>query len=351
MKQIDRLLAETVRKKGSDLHILAGQPPRIRIYGQLKPLTGEALSDAEVGEYLSEIMSEYSSEQLSKHDGVDFAYKFASIARFRVNAFRHIDGYGAVFRVIPNHAVSLKDLELPSVINGLCRHRHGLILVTGKTGSGKSTTLAAMVDEINKVRRGHIITIEDPIEFVHERKQSLISQREIGRHTPSFSAALRSALREDPDVILVGEMRDLETISLAVTAAETGILVLGTLHTNRAATTMDRIINVFPAKKQSQVRAMLSTSLRAVVTQQLVEKQDGVGQLAAVEVLINTPAVANLIREGKTDQLETAMQSGVSLGMQTMDSTLLNMLETTIISPREAYEKAFKKDLFPELEE
>ena len=346
MKKIDQLLEITVRKNGSDLHVLAGEPPRARIFGKLAPLEGTGISDKELMTYLYDVMSDDSRERFESHDGVDFSYALDTVSRFRVNAFRYIGGVGAVFRAIPSQPATLDELGLPVVTNALCRHRQGLILVTGKTGSGKSTTLAAMLDEINQYRRGHIITIEDPIEFIHQRRKCLISQREVGSHTPSFASALRSALREDPDVVLVGEMRDLETISLAVTAAETGILVLGSLHTNRASTTIDRIINVFPVKKHAHVRAMLSTSLRAVIAQQLVEKQHEDGQMAAVEVLINTPAVANLIREGKTDQLETAMQSGASMGMQTMDSTLIKLLETTIISSSEAYEKAFKKELF-----
>ncbi len=351
MKKIDDLLRETVAREGSDLHLLAGEPPRVRVFGKLMPLHPERLPGDALRSYLYEVMSDRVRQQFEARDGVDFAYTVEGLARFRVNAFRYIQGVGAVFRVIPTRIQTLDDLRLPSVISALCRHRQGLILVTGRTGSGKSTTLAAMIDEINRLRRGHIITIEDPIEFVHQRKRCLISQREVGQHTPSFAAALRSALREDPDVVLVGELRDLETISLAVTAAETGILVLGTLHTNRAAATVDRIINVFPTAKQPQVRTMLSTSLRAVITQQLVARQHGKGQMAAVEVLINTPAVANLIREGRTDQLETAMQSGAALGMQTMDGTLLKMMETTLISQREAYEKAFKKELFQHPEE
>ncbi|HFD87969.1 MAG TPA: type IV pilus twitching motility protein PilT [Gammaproteobacteria bacterium] len=347
MKQlIDKLLRLTIQRAGSDLHLLANEPPRARIYGELTPLQFDKIDPAALEMHLLSQMNDASLEQFNEHDGTDFSYEVKDLARFRVNAFRYLNGVGAVFRIIPTQAITLDDLGLPRVIRALTHYRQGLILVTGKTGSGKTTTLAAMIDEINRSRHGHIITIEDPIEFVHPNKKSLISQREVGQHTPDFATALRSALREDPDVVLVGELRDLETISLAVTAAETGILVLGTLHTNRAATTVDRIINVFPAKKQPQVRAMLSTSLRAVVAQQLVRKQHEHGMAAAVEVLINTPAVANLIREGKTDQLENAMQSGAAMGMQTMDTTLIKMMETTIISSNEAYEKAFRKDLF-----
>lgn len=300
----------------------------------------------ELGSYLDDVMTEHARERFEEEDGADFSYTVPDVARFRVNAFRFIDGIGAVFRAIPSEAATLEELELPNVIQDFTRLKQGLVLVTGKTGSGKTTTLAAMIDEINLKRHGHIITIEDPIEYVHNNKRCLISQREIGSHTPNFASALRSALREDPDVIMVGELRDLETIRLAVTAAETGILVLGTLHTNRAATTIDRIINVFPARKQAHVRAMLSTSLRAIITQQLVEKLSEPGQIAATEILINTPAVANLIREGKTDQLESAMQTGTYTGMHTMDSSLSNMVATTQISKDEAFEKAFRKEQF-----
>lgn len=346
MKLIERLLQDMVRSKGSDLHLLSGEPPRSRRFGDLEPMGNQRITQEELRQYLNEIMSDFSREQFEKNDEVDFAYTVPGLSRFRVNVFRHLNGLGAVLRAIPAQAISLDELGLSKTLRSICRLRQGLVLVTGKTGSGKTTTLAAMVDEINRTRRGHIICIEDPIEFVHSRDKCLISQREIGQHTPSFASALRSALREDPDVILVGEMRDLETISLAVTAAETGILVLGTLHTNKAINTVDRIINVFPSKKQSQIRAMLSTSLRAVITQQLVRSNQEEGQLAALEILVNTPAVANLIREGKTDQLETVMQSDAVAGMQTMDTVLHKLVDSTLISLEEAYEKAWDKDAF-----
>jgi twitching motility protein PilT len=251
-----------------------------------------------------------------------------------------------VFRVIPETALSLEALNLPDVVPSLCQQHQGLILVTGKTGSGKSTTLAAMIAFINEQRRGHIITIEDPIEFVHQRKRCLISQRELGAHTQTFSAALRSALREDPDVVLIGELRDLETMSLAVTAAETGILVLGTLHTNGAVSTVDRLVNAFPISKQNQVRTMLATSLRAVISQQLVKTADGQGRVAAVEILVNTPGVANILREGKTEQLENALQTGGLQGMQSMDSALRRLLDAHAITGDEAYDNAFRKAEF-----
>jgi len=268
-----------------------------------------------------------------------------------VNVFRHLNGIGAIFRAIPSKAMSLDDLNMPAVIRTLCRHTQGMILVTGKTGSGKSTTLAAMVDEINRTMKGHIVTIEDPIEFVHTAKGCLISQREIGVHTANFAEALKSALREDPDVILVGEMRDLETISIAVTAAEMGILVMGTLHTNGAAQTVDRIINSFPADKQSHIRTMISTSLRGVVSQQLLPTCNRPGRAAALEIMINTSAVANLIRQGKLDQLETAIQSGSRVGMKTMDSALMDLVNKGLVSAQEAYQQANNKHMFEKLKD
>jgi twitching motility protein PilT len=273
------------------------------------------------------------------------------VARFRVNIFRHLGGMGSVMRAIPTQAKSLDELKMPDILRSLCRHTQGMILVTGKTGSGKSTTLAAMIDEINKNLSGHILTIEDPIEFVHQRKQCLISQRELGIHTPSFASALHSALREDPDVILVGEMRDLETISIAVTAAEMGILVMGTLHTNGAGATIDRIVNTFPANKQNHVRTMLSTSLRGVVSQQLVPRTGGDGLVAALEIMVNTPAVANIIRQGKLDQLENTLQGGRRDGMTTMDSALKKLMEKGTITGKAAYAAAIEKRKFEDVKE
>lgn len=346
MKRVDALLARMVETDGSDLHMIAGDPPRVRVYGDLRALENEVMNAEAVSDSLAEVMPEHARQVFEQQDGVDFAYEIQGLSRFRVNVFRQINGLGAVFRAIPSRSMSLDELGLPPVVASLSMQRHGLLLVTGKTGSGKTTTLAAVVDDINARRKGHIITIEDPIEFMHERKRSLISQRQVGLHTPSFARALRSALREDPDVILVGEMRDLETISLAVTAAETGILVLGTLHTSGAASTVDRIINTFPAQKQGQIRTMLSTSLRGVVSQQLARRADGRGRVAAIEILVNTPAVSNLLREGRSDQLESTMQSGALVGMQTMDSALRRLMEAGIITGREAYEKAINKSEF-----
>jgi twitching motility protein PilT len=267
-------------------------------------------------------------------------------ARFRVNVMRQLNGMGAVCRVIPSAALTLEQLNMPEAVHALARANSGLILVTGKTGSGKSTTLAAMIDDINTRLKGHILTVEDPIEFVHQRKNCLISQREVGVHAPSFADAVHSALREDPDVVLVGEMRDLETISVAVSAAEMGILVMGTLHTNGAAPTVDRIVNAFPSDKQSHVRTMLSTSLRGVISQQLVPRAGQAGRVAALEILVNTPAVQNLIRQGKIDQLENTMQSGASFGMRTMDMAIQTLLDNRVITGREAFRKSINKQRF-----
>ena len=351
MAEIDQFLIEVLERKGSDLHFIAGDPPRIRLYGDLMPLRGDRLAAESVKSALYEIMPKPALDRFEAKDGADFAYTLADRGRFRVNVMRQLNGMGAVFRAIPSKARTLEELKMPEAVRQMSRANQGLILVTGKTGSGKSTTLAAMVDDINLRVKGHILTIEDPIEFVHERRSCLISQREIGVHSPTFAAALHSALREDPDVILVGELRDLETMSIAVTAAEMGILVMGTLHTNGAAQTVDRMVNVFPSDKQSHVRTMLSTSLRGVVSQQLLLRADNQGRVAALEILVNTPAVSNLIRQGKLDQLENAMQVGGQFGMRTMDSAIEQLLKERQISGKEAYKKAINKGRFEELRE
>ena len=351
MNQIDEYLKQVIVRNGSDLHFIAGEPPRARIYGELAILAPETLAPAKVEAAMQEIMAQKARDEFQRRDSADFAYSLENTARFRVNVFRHVGGTGAVFRAIPSKAKTIADLKLPPVIAQLCKQPQGMILVTGKTGSGKSTTLAAMIDEINRNVAGHILTIEDPIEFVHKRQRCLISQREIGVHSPGFAAALHSALREDPDVILIGEMRDLETVSIAVTAAEMGILVMGTLHTNGAAQTVDRIVNSFPTDKQSHVRTMLSTSLRGVVSQQLVARKGEPGLVAALEILVNTPAVANLIRQGKLDQLENAMQGGGRIGMRTMDSALKDLMDQGRISGKTAYEAALEKRKFEDVKE
>ena len=351
MAQIDTYLREILEKRGSDLHFLAGDPPRVRVYGDLTPLREEKLSVDFVKTALYEIMPKTAVDRFEKKDGADFAYTLEGRGRFRVNIMRQLNGMGGVFRAIPSKALTLDELKLPDAVRQLCRANSGLILVTGKTGSGKSTTLAAMIDDINRRVNGHILTVEDPIEFVHERKNCLISQREIGVHSPSFAAAVHSALREDPDVVLVGELRDLETMSIAVTAAEMGILVMGTLHTNGAGATVDRMVNVFPSDKQSHVRTMLSTSLRGVVSQQLLQRADRQGRVAALEILVNTPAAANLIRQGKLDQLENTMQAGGQFGMRTMDTAIQQLLDTRQITGKEAYKKAINKAKFEEFRE
>ncbi len=351
MNKIDKYLQAALGQNASDLHFVSGDPVRARIHGGLRAIMEERLTTEVVQEAMSEIMDGTTKKSFEARDAADFAYEIAGVSRFRVNVFRHLNGIGAIFRAIPSKAMSLDDLNMPPSIRTLCKHTQGMILVTGKTGSGKSTTLAAMVDEMNRRLKGHIVTIEDPIEFVHTAKGCLISQREIGVHTNNFADALHSALREDPDIVLVGEMRDLETISIAVTAAEMGILVMGTLHTNGAAQTVDRIINSFPADKQSHIRTMISTSLRGVVSQQLLPTCHRPGRAAALEIMINTPAVANLIRQGKLDQLETAIQSGGRLGMKTMDGALMDLVNSGQVSAEEAYQQANNKHLFEKLKD
>jgi len=349
VKRIDTFLELVVNQKGSDLHLVSGNPPRIRLYGDLLPVKYRELTREETAALLHETMTNEMAKLFAERCSIDYAYEAPGLARFRVNAFRHLHGLGAVFRVIPSTVHSLEELGLPAALMTLCREKKGLILVTGPTGSGKSTTLAAMVDFINRDRKGHIITIEDPVEFVHQRKSCLISQREVGATASSFATALHSALREDPNVILVGELRDLETISLAVTAAEMGLLILGTLHTNGAAATIDRVINAFSASEQPRIRTMLSTSLCGVISQQLVRRADGKGRLAALEILINNVATANLIREGKTGQLVDVIERGGLLGMQSLDNALRGFLDTKLITATEAYHKAVHKSAFEPL--
>ncbi|NND45399.1 MAG: type IV pilus twitching motility protein PilT [Xanthomonadales bacterium] len=347
MALIDRYLEILLDKQGSDLHLMAGDPPRMRQHGDLIQIEGEERMHPDTAkEIIEEILTPGARVQLAEDEGADFAYALGDKARFRVNVLRQINGLGAVLRAIPASALTLEQLDAPRSLYTMCREKAGLVLVTGKTGSGKSTTLAAMIDHINTNTKGHILTIEDPIEFTHQRKGCLISQREVGEHTGSFAKALKSALREDPDVILVGEMRDLETMSIAVTAAETGILVMGTLHTNSAAATVDRIINTFPSDKQPHIRTMLSTSLRGVVSQQLLKRKAASGRVAAMEIMLNTSAIGNLVRQGKLDQIENSMQGAAQLGMQTMDQALKRLVQKRLIDGETAYLQCHNKSQF-----
>ncbi len=342
---ITQLLSFAVKQNASDLHLSSGVPPMIRVDGDVKRINMPALSHKDVHSMVYDIMNDKQRKDYEEFFETDFSFEIPKLARFRVNAFNQNRGAAAVFRNIPSEILSLDDLGAPKIFKDICLQPRGIVLVTGPTGSGKSTTLAAMIHYINDNKPDHILTIEDPIEFVHESRKSLINQREVHRDTLGFAEALRSALREDPDVVLVGEMRDLETIRLALTAAETGHLVFGTLHTSSAAKTMDRIVDVFPAAEKEMVRAMLSESLRAVISQTLLKKTGG-GRVAAHEIMIGTPAIRNLIREGKVAQMYSAIQTGQSSGMQTLDQCLQELVAKSVVSREEARFKAVNKESF-----
>jgi twitching motility protein PilT len=344
---ITELLTFVVKNKASDLHLSSGMPPMIRVHGDVRRINLPPMEHKDVHAMIYDIMNDGQRKVYEENLECDFSFAVPNLARFRVNAFVQNRGAAAVMRTIPSKILSLEDLKAPKIFEELADYPRGLVLVTGPTGSGKSTTLAAMVDHKNNVEYGHILTVEDPIEFVHESKKCLINQREVGPHTLSFNNALRSALREDPDVILVGEMRDLETIRLAMSGAETGHLVFGTLHTSSAAKTIDRIIDVFPAAEKEMIRAMLSESLRAVISQTLCKTMDGQGRVAAHEIMVGTPAIRNLIREAKVAQMYSAIQTGQQFGMQTLDQNLTDLVKRKIIAPSEARAKAANKDNFP----
>jgi twitching motility protein PilT len=346
MAKIDTLLNEMIRVGASDLHLVPALPPMVRLKGDLVPLKFKALTHDVNRHLFTEIMSLEQRKKLQSTLELDMAYEISGLARFRCNFFFQLRGLSAVFRQIPTKIKSLEELGMPSGVNRILEIKKGLVLVTGPTGSGKSTTLAAIINHINYTSEQHIITIEDPLEFVHENRKSLITQREIGAHANNFADALRVASREDPNIILVGEMRDLETISLALTCAELGILVFGTLHTNSAIKTIDRIINAFPAAQQNQIRSMLSESLKAVLAQQLLKTADDKGRCAAVEILISSPAVGNLIREGKLSQIASLIQTGANEGMQTMDQALQALVNQNKITHQAAYWKAIDKSFF-----
>jgi twitching motility protein PilT len=350
MARIDELLSRVKEKKGSDLHLAAGQAPRLRIRGELSPAEGwQELDDAAVRALLREIASAEQWQEFETHRDLDFAYALDGVGRFRVNYLVQQNGASAVLRLIPETILSVEDLGLPKAIESLAHVDQGLVLVTGPTGSGKSTTLAAIIDRINETRPCHIITIEDPVEFVHRNKKAVVSHREVGKHSRGFGPALRSAVRQDADVVLVGEMRDHETISLAITAAEMGLLVFGTLHTNGAVKTIDRVIDVFPADEQNQVRLSLSESLAGIVSQLLLPTADGKGRCAAHEILLRTSGLPNVIREANTPMLHSIIQSGKSIGMQAMDDVLFDLAKAGRVLPADAHAKALNKARFEPL--
>lgn len=350
MAKIDELFRMMAEHGASDLHLISGQPPALRIDGELERITGQAvLIQDTLQALLHEILPASKKDQFESTGDVDFGYEIPGLARFRSNLFNHKYGIGAVFRKIPSKVLTAEELGLPPILTRAAMLKKGLVLITGPTGSGKSTTLAAMVDYANKNRKDHILTVEDPIEFVHQSQGCIVNHREVGLHTMTFASALRGALREDPDIILVGEMRDLETISLAVEAAATGHLVFGTLHTENAAKTVDRIVEVFPHGEQPQIRNTLSTALRVVVAQNLFKRIDKKGRCAALEILVCTSAVGNLIRDAKTVQIASVMQTGKAVGMQILDDAIQELLNKKWISPEEAYEKSIDKNRFAKL--
>ena len=343
---ISELLAFSVKNKASDLHLSAGLPPMLRVDGDMRRINLPAMEHKDVHSLVYDIMSDQQRKIFEENLEVDFSFEIPNLARFRVNAFNQERGAAAVFRTIPSRVLTLEELATPKIFADLALKPRGLVLVTGPTGSGKSTTLAAMVNHANENIMGHILTVEDPIEFVHESKKCLINQRELGEQTLSFSNALRSALREDPDIILIGEMRDLETIRLALTAAETGHLVFGTLHTSSAAKTIDRIVDVFPAAEKDMTRSMLSESLVAVISQSLLKRKDGTGRVAAHEIMIGTSAIRNLIRENKIAQMYSVIQTSLGSGMQTLDQCLVELIKRNLINPQEAKLAARQGEMF-----
>ena len=349
MAQIDKFLKLMADKGASDLHLTCGSQPLIRIHGDLQKVNYQVLTDAELLPLLQEILPPRCQKEFQETKDTDFIHEHAEIGRFRTNCFVQRNGIAAVFRLIPHEILTVDQLGLPESVRDFARLPKGLILVTGPTGCGKSTTLAAIIDLINETRKDHILTVEDPIEFVHRSKNCLISQRQVGDHTKTFAKALRQALREDPDVILVGELRDLETIELAITASETGHLVFGTLHTSSAAKTIDRVIDAFPTSQQEQIRTMLSDSLKGVIAQVLLKRIDQPGRCAAMEILVGNTALANLIREGKTFQINSMLQTSKSLGMQSLDQSLQDLVKTRKIDPREALAYALDKKIFEPL--